>query len=312
MISRGCLKASGNRNYWGIDNGTLETAELRKVLEDAVNPRHPPDVSGFSNYKYVPESGTFGLFITPGLDDELSFGRCRPHAAFPMAVKPRRARNCTVLETIETETKEADADVADADVADAADADGVSEVGLAACRQRALRSGANTVAVDAGRCELLRCNPAAAVALAALHEHEREVFSKHCSEIRYATMPENLTYQGGSGLVIPKPRGTRECSNVSSDWLQKGEDPPACWEHSEGWRLISELIDPKKPYMRQANTQKHIRTLPPLKDLSAFDTHFWEPVATALSQGIPSQYPNSPIPQYAEIEPRAELLLRST
>ena len=44
------------------------------------------------------------------------------------------------------------------------------------------------------------------------------------------------------------------------------------------------------------------------QDLAAFKTSFWEPVVAPLSQGIPSQYPNSPIPQYAEVESEAELL----
>ena len=124
----------------------------------------------------------------------------------------------------------------------------------------------------------------------------------------------NLTFQGGSGLVIPKWQGEMPCSNMSVDWLQRDEQPPECWEHTEGWRLISELIDPDKPYMRQSNTLKDVQTLPPLKDLAVFRTEFWEPVVTALSQGIPSQYPNQPIPQYADVEgvkPIRIALLRS-
>ena len=149
-----------------------------------------------------------------------------------------------------------------------------------------------------------------------------EIVSKHCSEILYAAMPENLTYQGGSGLALTMREtggeANQSCPNITAlweyDWLRNDEEPPPCWENAEGWRLISELIDLEKPYMRQANTLRDMQTLPPLKDLSSFGTSFWEPVITALLHGIPSQYPNSPIPQYAEVEslkPIRIALLRS-
>ncbi|CAE7657503.1 unnamed protein product, partial [Symbiodinium pilosum] len=171
MISRGCLRASGNRNYWGIS----DNATLKPVLDKAVNPSHPPDVSSFSNYVYE-DIPTFGLFISPGLDEELSVGRCRPEK--PDA-SSGRVRRCHALET--------------------------HNMSLAACRLRALRIGADTVMVDGEACELLKClNAASALQYAQSKEVmviETGVYSKHCSDILYATMPMNLTYQGVAGLA---------------------------------------------------------------------------------------------------------------
>ncbi|CAE7031311.1 unnamed protein product [Symbiodinium sp. CCMP2456] len=296
MIQRGCLRSSGNQNYWGITG----TSNLTPVLENAVDPVHPPDVSGFSNYNYT-DARTLGFFISPGLEEELSYGRC-----MPSQLRQREAvGNCSALETLHLSPD--------------------------SCQQRAFRLGADTYAYaktlktegsEKAACEVLRCKSAGQVASWASAHPRWEIVSKHCSEILYATMPENLTYQGGSGLALTmRERGgeaNQSCPNITAlweyDWLRNDDEPPPCWENAEGWRLISELIDLEKPYMRQANTLRDVQTLPPLKDLSSFGTSFWEPVITALLHGIPSQYPNSPIPQYAEVEslkPIRIALLRS-
>jgi len=294
MIQRGCLRGSGNQNYWGITG----TSNLAPVLENAVDPVHPPDVSGFSNYNYT-DARTLGFFISPGLEKELSYGRCMSS----MLRQPEAVGNCSVLETL--------------------------HLSADSCQQRAFRLGADTFAYTetedsekAIACEVLRCKSAGQVASWASEHPGWEIVSKHCSEILYAAMPENLTYQGGSGLALTMREtggeANQSCPNITAlweyDWLRNDEEPPPCWENAEGWRLISELIDLEKPYMRQANTLRDMQTLPPLKDLSSFGTSFWEPVITALLHGIPSQYPNSPIPQYAEVEslkPIRIALLRS-
>jgi len=297
MIERGCLRGSGNQNYWGITG----TSNLTPVLENAVDPVHPPDVSGFSNYNYT-DARTLGFFISPGLEEELSYGRCMPS----QLRQPEAVGNCSVLETLHLSPD--------------------------SCQQRAFRLGADTFAypetegseraIAAIACKVLRCKSAGQVASWASEHPRWEIVSKHCSEILYATMPENLTYQGGSGLALTMREtggeANQSCPNVTAlwedDWLRNDEEPPPCWENAEGWRLISELVDLNKPYMRQANTLRDMQTLPPVKDLSSFGTSFWEPVITALLHGIPSQYPNSPIPQYAEVEslkPIRIALLRS-
>ena len=68
-------------------------------------------------------------------------------------------------------------------------------------------------------------------------------------------------------------------------------------------------------YMRQANMLKSQQVPPPFRDDSLFvSSPLWRPLVRALSQGISSQYPNAPIPEYAEVEaqkPARVALLRS-
>ena len=96
MISRGCLRASGGRNYWGIPD-VANSSELKRLLESPISPLSPPDVSQFSNYEYVQGYQPMGMFLTPGLDEELAFGKCQPQAK--TALSRRAFKACKVLQT---------------------------------------------------------------------------------------------------------------------------------------------------------------------------------------------------------------------
>ncbi|CAK9101525.1 unnamed protein product [Durusdinium trenchii] len=177
---------------------------------------------------------------------------------------------------------------------------------LSECKQAMLEYEMDTLIFERGICELLTCpTKEATVSLLpgtawAVKASKRQVFSTWCTEVLYANMPQNHTFLGGSGLIIPKKAGDRH----NCHRLDVTEDK-ICLREKEGWKIILELSDTDKPFMKQANLLKQQSVPPPrlsLAEAIQARSKLWYPVVTAMKNGIPSQYPNTPIPESADIE----------
>ncbi|CAJ1377348.1 unnamed protein product, partial [Effrenium voratum] len=152
---------------------------------------------------------------------------------------------------------------------------------------------------DSNLCEVYLCGTGRAVARLFNMSKNTTVYSEHCSEIMYASMPDKRTYQGGSALMMPKFVGQFPmCHNYA------GRKDEACREQREGWEIIMELTDIHKPWISQANLMKEQSLPPPRQSLSQSlaKNWIWKPVVDALDMGIPSQYPNVPIPASSQLE----------
>ncbi|CAK9034545.1 unnamed protein product [Durusdinium trenchii] len=283
IITRKCMMGHNGGPFWA---GVSPPSEALKDLLQmkSLNVVHPPNMTSFSNYIYTdpnrPQGHIDAYVWSSGFDERVTVGDCRkqwwpisyskwsPHCKLGRAQMPMG--------------------------------------NLSECKQAMLEYEMDTLIFEGGTCELLTCpTQEATVSLLpgtalAVKASKRQVFSTWCTEVLYATMPENHTFLGGSGLIIPKKAGDRH--NCHS--LDVTEDE-ICLREKEGWKMILELSDTDKPFMKQANLLKQQSVPPPRRSLAEAiqaQSKLWYPVVTAMKNGIPSQYPNTPIPESADIE----------
>lgn len=287
MIQDRCMAGHNGRGYWknmAPDNPLLE--HLLSIPE--IDPVHPPSVADFSNYDYDdpdrPQGHFPGFVWTSGFDERLTIGDCAPEA---------QLWSLKLLNWVEP----------------CKDGPVVLGVNLTTCKKEMLSEEFNTLTFQDGTCRLKQCiRPAGAIKLWYTSQILRtapmevrsglvSVYSQHCSEILYADMPANHTFLGGSGLIIPKEAAQPRCED-------EDEDSEACRRESHGWKMILELTNTKKPFISQANLLKQQSVPPPRRSLAEQKAvnPLWIPVVNAIKHGIPSQYPNVPIPESAQIE----------
>eukprot|EP00434_Breviolum_minutum_P036509 symbB.v1.2.032351.t1/scaffold3867.1/size49036/3 len=117
------------------------------------------------------------------------------------------------------------------------------DVDFARCKQVMLEQEFDTLTFQDGFCQMQRCiNGPAAIKLSLTADWVGgpAVFSQHCSEILYANMPENHTFLGGSGLIIPKEAGhdVPQCHPEDTSEV--------CRRERHGWMMILELTNTKR------------------------------------------------------------------
>jgi len=279
MIHEGCLGGHDGKGFWNnVEPGSEALAkilDLKKV--DVVN---PPNVAGFSNYNYDDPkrpNGTFESFIwSSGFDERMTIGPCSKESQGWTLNLVNWVQPCTAGPI-------------------------VMDVDFARCKQVMLEQEFDTLTFQDGFCQMQRCiNGPAAIKLSLTADWVGgpAVFSQHCSEILYANMPENHTFLGGSGLIIPKEAGhdVPQCHPEDTSEV--------CRRERHGWMMILELTNTKKPFIAQANLLKQQSVPAPRRSLAEQKAQnpLWIPVVNAIKRGVPSQYPNVPIPKSSEIE----------
>lgn len=279
MIHEGCLGGHDGKGFWNnVEPGSEALAkilDLKKV--DVVN---PPNVAGFSNYNYDDPkrpNGTFESFIwSSGFDERMTIGPCSKESLGWTLNLVNWVQPCTAGPI-------------------------VMDVDFARCKQVMLEQEFDTLTFQDGFCQMQRCiNGPAAIKLSLTADlvGGPAVFSQHCSEILYANMPENHTFLGGSGLIIPKEAGhdVPQCHPEDTSEV--------CRRERHGWMMILELTNTKKPFIAQANLLKQQSVPAPRRSLGEQKAQnpLWIPVVNAIKRGVPSQYPNVPIPKSSEIE----------